>query len=310
MLVECLINEECPLDKACRDKECVNPCDFKHCGPRAICSVEFHIAVCTCPTELQGNPEKACVEVGCRSNNECDTDQECTYYPPGSYTKKECRPVCGPDSCHPQARCEGRNHQRLCTCNPPLQGDGVVVCAERKTIPTVRRILSNFLNFVSVAVIAEEPECRIDPDCPPRLACIKEICQDPCRFNNPCTGAQKCVVRSDSFSPSRSVSCVCPEGTLAGYGGSCDKGRQVKFKPNEIDGHNCNISIVEPEPQCRTDLDCDPPEKCLSGNCQDACTLITCGANAYCETGFHSGSCVCLPPLIGNPDQACYPGIV
>ena len=68
-----------------------------------------------------------------------------------------------------------------------------------------------------------KPECRTDPDCPSKLSCISESCQNPCRLNNPCTGSQQCVV-ADTL-PTRSVACICPDGTVAGSNGECSKGK-------------------------------------------------------------------------------------
>ena len=67
-----------------------------------------------------------------------------------------------------------------------------------------------------------EPECRVDQDCQSNLACIDERCQNPCRINNPCTGEQSCVVK-DTL-PTRTVACVCPEGTVVSDRGHCQKG--------------------------------------------------------------------------------------
>ena len=77
-----------------------------------------------------------------------------------------------------------------------------------------------------LAIEAEDPECRVDRDCPPKLTCMSEICQNPCLVTNPCSRSQQCVV-TDTPSSIRSVACICPEGTLAGYGGTCESGKLV-----------------------------------------------------------------------------------
>ena len=86
-----------------------------------------------------------------------------------------------------------------------------------------------------------DPECRVDQDCSSKLACIDERCQNPCQINNPCTGNQKCVV-SDTL-PTRTVACVCPEGTVFSDRGNCQKGKRTKIV---LDLHNlffCNTTI-------------------------------------------------------------------
>ncbi|XP_022668562.1 uncharacterized protein LOC111253451 isoform X4 [Varroa destructor] len=52
----CKSNEDCPNDKICDNgtKQCISPCFI--CGPSAICTVTNHVALCTCPSELIGDP--------------------------------------------------------------------------------------------------------------------------------------------------------------------------------------------------------------------------------------------------------------
>ena len=131
-LDECLIDNDCPLDKACRSQECVNPCLTTQCGSRAQCDVDFHTAICTCPPGLQGNPLVACIEAGCSSNNECATNEVCDYAPGSSFSRKECQPLCNPGNCARGADCTARDHKETCRCKPPLLGDGYAACVERK----------------------------------------------------------------------------------------------------------------------------------------------------------------------------------
>jgi hypothetical protein len=77
--------------------------------------------------------------------------------------------------------------------------------------------------LVFIAVVTEDPECRVDQDCPRQLTCMSETCQNPCLVSNPCTSSQQCVV-TDTPASIRSVACICPEGALAGYGGTCEFG--------------------------------------------------------------------------------------
>merc|ERR1712110_12672 len=110
-------------------------------------------------------------------------------------------------------------------------------------------------------------------------------CQNPCRLSNPCRGAQQCVV-ADTL-PTRSVACICPDGTVAGSNGECKE--------------------VQVRPECFEHADCPLYDVCDQGNCIDACRVTSCGANARCENKIHSASCICLPNYIGNPRVACNP---
>ena len=84
------------------------------------------------------------------------------------------------------------------------------------------------------AVVSEEPECRVDRDCPPQLTCMRETCLNPCVVSNPCSPSQKCVV-TDTQTSVRSVACVCPTGEVVTTSGDCKKGRQVYLLENELD---------------------------------------------------------------------------
>ena len=59
---ECVINSDCPTNKACLDNQCVDPCDFNAiCGLNALCSVSHHAASCRCPDKFFGNPFIHCI---------------------------------------------------------------------------------------------------------------------------------------------------------------------------------------------------------------------------------------------------------
>lgn len=51
---ECIINDECPRNKACIKYKCKDPCPGT-CGQNAICDVYNHIPMCRCPEGLSGN---------------------------------------------------------------------------------------------------------------------------------------------------------------------------------------------------------------------------------------------------------------
>ena len=81
--------------------------------------------------------------------------------------------------------------------------------------------------FISVFVVPKIPdvECRVDYDCPSKLACIDEQCQNPCRVSNPCISNQKCVV-TDTL-PTRSVACICPDEMVFTDQGHCKTGTYI-----------------------------------------------------------------------------------
>ena len=131
-LVECQVDKDCPLNKACKSQECVDPCLTTRCGSRAVCEVDYHTPICTCPPGLQGNPLVACIEAGCSQDTDCAGDEKCGFVPGSSFTRKECQPLCNPGNCALGADCTASNHRETCSCRFPLKGDGYAACVERK----------------------------------------------------------------------------------------------------------------------------------------------------------------------------------
>ena len=91
-----------------------------------------------------------------------------------------------------------------------------------------RNLVEKFDTFYCMclfsAIVSEEPECRVDKDCPLKLTCMRETCQNPCIVSNPCTSSQTCVV-SNAATDIRSVSCICPEGEVSNDQGQCVLGK-------------------------------------------------------------------------------------
>lgn len=56
---ECVIDSECPSNKACQNERCVEPCIGK-CGVNALCSVVNHKPVCSCISGYEGDPYTQC----------------------------------------------------------------------------------------------------------------------------------------------------------------------------------------------------------------------------------------------------------
>ena len=67
--------------------------------------------------------------------------------------------------------------------------------------------------------------------------------------------------------------------------------------------------LVTAKPQCESDFDCQFDQKCSQGNCVPACSLVSCGVNAFCSPKNHRGICECIPEYFGNPAIACNKGM-
>lgn len=51
---ECVLNSDCPRDKACVQNKCKSFCPGP-CAYNAQCMMVNHIAMCNCPTGFEGN---------------------------------------------------------------------------------------------------------------------------------------------------------------------------------------------------------------------------------------------------------------
>lgn len=56
---ECRVNSECPMNLACSNEKCRDPC-LGSCGITSLCTVYNHVSVCTCPEEYTGDPFSNC----------------------------------------------------------------------------------------------------------------------------------------------------------------------------------------------------------------------------------------------------------
>lgn len=56
---ECILNTDCPRDKACIRNKCKDPCP-ETCGTNAECTVINHIPMCSCLTGYAGNAFVLC----------------------------------------------------------------------------------------------------------------------------------------------------------------------------------------------------------------------------------------------------------
>lgn len=61
---ECVLNNDCPRNKACVRNKCIDPCPGT-CGDNAICEVFNHVPMCSCPTGMTGNAFSRCVPYQC-----------------------------------------------------------------------------------------------------------------------------------------------------------------------------------------------------------------------------------------------------
>lgn len=68
---ECIMNNDCPRDKACLGRKCRNPCPGS-CGLNAECRVINHNPSCSCISGFTGNALRICHEIRVPSKNKCN----------------------------------------------------------------------------------------------------------------------------------------------------------------------------------------------------------------------------------------------
>lgn len=259
LTVGCRSDSECESGKACVNANCVNPCLVNNpCGANAECYPYGNRAECRCLSGYRGNAYVRCYIVGCRSNNDCPNDRACI--------NAQCINPCVYDNaCAPRAECRVQNHFAVCRCPPGYIGNPYVGCR-----PEPR------------------PECKEDPDCPTRLACLNEKCQDPCSVLEPCRRPSECLVVGSV--PVRTMICVCPSGYVSSGSGTCKATPPVK-------------KIGE----CVSDIDCPEDKACVRGVCIAPCN---CAPNADCRIKDHKPVCTCREGYEGNPEIECVRGML
>lgn len=57
---ECTISSDCLANMACNNQKCIDPCPGT-CGIRAQCTVVNHNPICSCSSELTGDPFTQCI---------------------------------------------------------------------------------------------------------------------------------------------------------------------------------------------------------------------------------------------------------
>lgn len=179
---ECVLNSDCPKDKACLRNKCQDPCPGT-CGQNAECAVINHISTCTCLQGYQGNafvlcipvptdvPKNPCNPSPCGSNSQCrevNSQPVCSCVPGYIGSPPTCRPECisssecplnmaclnqkcidpCPGTCGFNALCQVINHNPVCSCPSTQTGDPFTRCLPISNIALqyhVNKIYCSFL---------------------------------------------------------------------------------------------------------------------------------------------------------------------
>lgn len=315
---ECIINSECPSNKACINRKCQDPCPGS-CGYRASCDVVNHNPLCSCPAGYTGSPFSECQSiisiVSTNVTPKQHTNELTISIVPPSQDVIPQNP-CIPSPCGPYSQCESHTGIASCKCLPDYLGNA----------PYCR------------------PECIANSECSPSTACINEKCRDPC----PGLCGHNAVCRTVNHIPQ----CACVTGYMGDPFTNCvEKPRpQIPVRkpsdyptsqayptstrqpivtstpqvPDYVQAQTYPPPTVRPEPQG------DPPLYVETVTTSPApqfrptqsqqpeyiptyhehispCEPNPCGYNAECRAQNNAGSCVCLANFYGNPYEGCRP---
>lgn len=324
LVIGCRSNSECPTDKACVNRQCVDPCLYDDvCAPSAECYVFQHVIGCRCPSNMPyGDPRFMCEEKKVLVEHpkpECLVDSDCP-------SKHACINERCVNPCHILHPC-----------------DKTAMCDVVDSIPVRTMICVCPEGFImsdkgtcELIVLDIATGCRADSDCPSVEACINRICRAPCECGrnahceinnhravctcevgfqgnpnigcfpvgcqhdsecddtqacydgvcaNPCLVDDPCSVNAECYAKQHQAYCRCPSG-LQG------------------DGYTDCLTIG-----CRANSDCPSDRACINTKCLDPCVYDPCSPNSECVIIDHNAMCRCPPGTTGDPNVQCTPAI-
>lgn len=300
-----------------------DPCQPSPCGPNSICSTSGNSPVCQCISGYIGRAPNCKPE--CTINADCQGDKSCLNNkcvnpcPGVCGTNAECRVYANAVSCtcpihhtgNPFVQCQLIEHEEINPCEPSPCGPNAE-CIKRNNVGSCRCISEYMGNPYEGC----RPECVINSDCSPNLACIRNKCQDPC----PGICGQNAECKVINHIPT----CSCVATFVGDPFTSCQLRDPVVYKnpcqpspcgPNsqcrEINGQavcSCAVDYTGSPPNCRPECtintECSSDKACHKFKCRDPCRG-TCGINAKCEVINHNPICSCLTGYVGDPFTRC-----
>lgn len=324
---ECTGNSECPMNRACINQKCRDPCPGT-CGIDAICNIVNHAPMCSCPHGMTGNAFTQCVyqetkkppvqahdpcyPSPCGENTICRVENsnavcECVHgYFGNVFTG--CRPECTinedcsrdrvcvnqkctdpcPSVCGYNALCNTINHSPICSCPNKMVGDPFVQCT------VVRDKEPN--NPCQPSPCGPNGICRningvascTYPECVTNSDCARDRACYNQKCQDPCINA--CGLNALCNTINHKAICSCPPNYMGSPFVECQPQIEV---------------IVRPE--CIADHECSSDKTCINEKCRDPCAESgVCGHNSECRTQNHRPVCVCRSGFTGNAHFACY----
>lgn len=199
--------------------------------------------------------------------------------------------TCNNIICGPNAVCEDSNGALTCKCLPDFHGNPYVSC---------------------------RPQCVVNSDCAPELACLNNKCESPCK--------DICGLGSLCRTVNHHAVCYCENGhtgdpyvrcqptigptpTLSTCDPSpCGPYSRCLVSPTGfavcscLPGHRGIVPMCQPE--CVSNSDCSQTDTCINQRCSNPCQG-SCGVNAECVVVNHNPICSCSADHTGDPFVAC-----
>lgn len=274
---ECVVDDNCPDNKACIGYRCRDPCPGS-CGVNAHCRVERHHPVCSCEYGLIGNPVIRC------------------YALPQPVPENN---PCYPSPCGINAICQNVAGKAICSCLPDFQGDPLLGCVPECVLNSDCSINKACLNRHCIDPCTIGNLCGVNALCQVRDHTATCICPDNYMGDPFFQCIPTPIVSIPSYPNVTEQPCVpSPCGNM------------------ECNIYGTQIAICDPcmgpeapwNPQCRPEClinaDCPFNRACLGNNCIDPCPG-SCGVNAVCSVVLHTPICHCPDGLVGDPFQHC-----
>lgn len=320
---ECVLNNECPSDKACIRNKCTDPCPGA-CGSNALCAVYNHVPMCHCAEGMTGNAFAVCevstkpIETNpcqpspCGPNSRCRVHQNtavCSCIENYIGNPPSCRPECTitsdcapqkacqnlkcvdpcPGSCGLNAICHVVNHAPICTCLTRFSGNPFVSC--QPFVEPSKKLEDNS-NPCQPSPCGPNSECRVSGELS-SCSCLQDFigsppnCRPQCVINSECPSNKACI-NKQCRDP---CSGVCGQNAL------------------------CNVISHTAMCTCLSGFTGDPFTECriqakIIMDHVTPCHPNPCGSNAICRQENNAGSCQCLPEYFGNPYEGCRPECV
>lgn len=211
------------------------PCSPSPCGPNAECREHNGAGACFCFNGYEGNPFDQ--QRGCR--RECETNSECSQKL--ACVRNKCIDPCI-GTCGSSAICEVKNHVPLCTCPVGFTGDPFYLCKQEPVTPPPRTnpcvpspcgpnsqcrevngqaVCSCSPNYIGSPPSCR-PECIVNSECSPQMACLNSRCSDPC--------PNTCGVEANCKTLNHNPICSCPNGYEGDPFSRCSRIRKFYYR--------------------------------------------------------------------------------